>query len=63
MEALLRKSTLKVANILKKFKRYLFNKTKTKKPIKTLDNAFVVKDMTEVGALNQIPIWLFGFLY
>ncbi len=38
-------------------------KNKTSKQIKTLENAFVVKDMIEVGALNQIPLWLFGFLY
>ncbi len=46
--------------------QYIFEvggKNKTKKQIKTEDNAFVVKDMIEVGAFNQIPLWLFGFLY
>jgi len=25
--------------------------------------SFVVKDDIEVGSLNAIPLWLFGFLY
>ncbi len=47
-------------------KKYIFEiggKNKTKKQIKELDNAFVVKDLIEIGVLNQIPLWLFGFLY
>ncbi len=47
-------------------KEYIFEiggKNKANKQIKTLDNAFVVKDMIELGVLNQIPLWLFGFLY
>ncbi len=47
-------------------KKYIFEiggKNKTQKQIKTLENAFVVKDMIEIGVLNQIPLWLFGFLY
>ncbi len=47
-------------------KKYIFEvggKNKTQKQIQTLENAFVVKDMIEIGVLNQIPLWLFGFLY
>lgn len=38
-------------------------KGKTKKQIKGVPNAFVVRDDIEIGALNTIPLWLFGFLY
>lgn len=38
-------------------------KNKTVEQIKDLENAFVIKDDMEVGANNQIPLWLFGFLY
>lgn len=36
---------------------------KTRKQIKDLKNAFVIKDDIEIGSDNVIPIWLFGFLY
>jgi len=38
-------------------------KNKTKKQIKELENAFVIKDDIEIGSKNIIPLWLFGFLY
>lgn len=47
-------------------KTYTFEiggKNKTKKQIKNLSNAYVVKDDIEIGFANQIPLWLFGFLY
>lgn len=47
-------------------KKYIFEvggKNKTIKQISGLENAFIVKDDIEVGTLNQIPLWLFGFLY
>jgi len=37
-------------------------KNKTKKQIKNVENAFVVKDNIEIG-FDEIPLWLFGFLY
>ncbi|NPA11857.1 MAG: hypothetical protein GXO62_06410, partial [Epsilonproteobacteria bacterium] len=37
-------------------------KNKTKKQIKDIKNAFVVKGDIEVG-FDNIPLWLFGFLY
>jgi len=37
--------------------------SKTKKQIKNLKNAYIVKDDIEIGSDNVIPIWLFGFLY
>lgn len=37
-------------------------KNKTKKQIKNVENAFVVKDNIEVG-FDEIPLWLLGFLY
>ena len=36
---------------------------KTRKQIKDVDNAYVVKDDIEYGALRTIPLWSFGFLY
>lgn len=38
-------------------------KNKTSKQIKGIKNAFIVKDDIEIGFSNQIPLWLFGFLY
>lgn len=38
-------------------------KSKKKKQIKDIDNAFVVKDNIESGFGNVIPLWAFGFLY
>lgn len=36
---------------------------KTRRQIKGVDNAYVVKDDIEYGALRTIPLWSFGFLY
>ena len=38
-------------------------KEKTSKQIQGVKNSFVVRDDMEVGALNVIPLYLFGFLY
>jgi uncharacterized protein len=38
-------------------------KSKNQKQIKDLQNAFVIKDDIEIGSDNNIPLWLFGFLY
>jgi len=38
-------------------------KNKQMKQIKDTKNGFIVKDDIEVGAMNIIPLWLFGFLY
>jgi len=38
-------------------------KSKTRKQIKGTSNAFIVSDDIEIGALNRLPLWLFGFLY
>jgi len=46
--------------------RYSFEiggKNKTRKQIKDLTEAFVVKDDIEIGFENEIPLWLFGFLF
>jgi predicted AAA+ superfamily ATPase len=45
---------------------YLFEiggKSKTKKQIGHVENAFTVNDDIEIGFQNSIPLWLFGFLY
>lgn len=45
---------------------YIFEiggKSKNQKQIANLENAFLVKDQVEIGYRNNIPIWLFGFLY
>lgn len=38
-------------------------KNKTSKQVKDIQNSFVVLDDIENGIFNQIPLWLFGFLY
>lgn len=38
-------------------------KSKSKKQVRQLENAFVVKDGIEIGSGNVIPLWLFGLLY
>lgn len=47
-------------------KKYTFEiggKNKTKKQISNLEDAFVAKDSIEIGFGNNIPVWLFGFMY
>ncbi len=47
-------------------KKYTFEiggKSKTKKQIAKLDNAFIAKDNIEIGFGKYIPVWLFGFMY
>lgn len=38
-------------------------RNKKKKQIRDVECAFVVKDDIEYGALNTIPLWMFGLLY
>jgi hypothetical protein len=38
-------------------------KSKTAKQIKDSTNAYIGPDGIEKGTFNQIPLWLFGFLY
>ncbi len=38
-------------------------KKKKQKQIQGVDNAYVVKDDIEYGAMNVIPLWMFGLLY
>ena len=38
-------------------------KNKTKKQIKGISNAYVVKDDIEIGQNNTVPLWLFGMMY
>ncbi|NLO70417.1 MAG: AAA family ATPase [Porphyromonadaceae bacterium] len=38
-------------------------KNKTTKQIKDLDNAYLAVDGLTIGFRNEIPLWLFGFLY
>ncbi|MDD4086174.1 MAG: AAA family ATPase [Bacteroidales bacterium] len=38
-------------------------KTKRRRQIKDLENAFIAADDLEFGFENKIPLWLFGFLY
>jgi len=47
-------------------KKYTFEiggKNKSKKQIAKLDHAFIAKDNIEIGFGNNIPVWLFGFMY
>lgn len=36
---------------------------KTNRQIKEVKESFIVSDDIEIGTLNKIPLWLFGFLY
>jgi predicted AAA+ superfamily ATPase len=47
----------------KKFTFEIGGKNKTKKQIATISDVFVAKDGIEIGFSNQIPVWLFGFMY
>lgn len=47
----------------RKFTFEIGGKGKTSKQIKGIENSFVVRDDMEVGSLNIIPLYLFGFLY
>lgn len=38
-------------------------KAKSSKQIQNLENAFIIADDIEVGYMNKIPLYLFGFLY
>lgn len=47
-------------------KKYTFEiggKNKATKQIKGIENGFVVRDDIEIGSLNIIPLYLFGFMY
>ncbi len=46
-----------------KFVLEVGGKNKGQKQIAGIANSFVVKDNIEIGAMNVIPLWLFGFLY
>lgn len=46
--------------------RYVFEvggRSKSKKQIRHLDEAWIVSDNLEIGIGRKIPLWLFGFLY
>ncbi len=38
-------------------------KNKTNKQVQGIKNAYIIKDNIEYGHKNNIPLWLFGFLY
>ncbi len=38
-------------------------KNKTRKQVKNIDNAYIVKDDIEYGSNKTIPLWMFGLLY
>jgi len=47
-------------------KKYTFEiggKNKSKKQIAKLEHAFIAKDNIGIGFGNNIPVWLFGFMY
>lgn len=47
-------------------KKYMFEvggKNKSFEQIKDVKNSFVVIDDVEIGAQNEIPLWLFGLMY
>ncbi|HIP46400.1 MAG TPA: hypothetical protein EYG95_02440 [Campylobacterales bacterium] len=46
-----------------KYTMEIGGKNKKFNQIKDLENSFVIADDIEVGSVNKIPLWLFGFLY
>jgi len=38
-------------------------KNKSLKQVKDIAHAYLILDDIENGVFNQIPLWLFGFLY
>ena len=38
-------------------------KSKSKKQVKDVPNAYIAKDQVEIGFDQIVPVWLFGFLY
>jgi predicted AAA+ superfamily ATPase len=38
-------------------------KNKKQTQLKNIPNSYIVKDTIEIGNDNNIPLWLFGFLY
>ena len=46
-----------------KFTFEIGGKTKKRKQVDGVDNAYVVKDDIEIGSDKTLPLWLFGFLY
>lgn len=47
----------------RKFTFEIGGKGKNSKQIQGIKNSFVVRDDIEIGGMNIIPLWLFGFLY
>jgi len=46
--------------------RFVFEvggKNKSTSQIKNLENAYLALDDIENGVFNQLPLWMFGFLY
>ena len=38
-------------------------KNKSTTQIRNIERSYLAKDNIEIGAVNQVPLWLFGFLY
>lgn len=56
----------KIAFYRKQFMSYLLSiggKSKTNKQIAGLNDAYIAKDRIEIGFNNNIPVWMFGFMY
>lgn len=47
----------------KKYVLEIGGKKKNLRQIKEVKNSYLVKDDLEIGVLNSIPLWLFGFIY
>ncbi|MBN2728067.1 MAG: ATP-binding protein [Bacteroidales bacterium] len=46
--------------------KYIFEiggKNKSKSQIQDLENSYLVKDDISIGALNSLPLWMFGLMY
>jgi hypothetical protein len=49
--------------VIRKFTFEIGGKNKSTKQIQGVEDAYIVRDNMEVGGLNIIPLYLFGFLY
>ena len=53
----------KSSKIAVSFRQFLYTCADKILQIKTADQGYIVKDDTEYAYDNQIPLWMFGFLY
>jgi hypothetical protein len=49
--------------LMGKYTYEIGGKTKMRKQVDGISDAYIVKDDIEIGSNKTLPLWLFGFLY